>query len=355
MFFEPHTALVATVHTGIGFVLLGALMWHIYNNVANLKNYYKWHSSKAGVKVNWTMLVAMLFSVALISLAMAQALPFVTLYEWGNKLRAGGKSEENIQFSYIRVDNTQADAQGNKLVIDLRKGSYFRWPQYAIWLETLDGKFIQPLYVTQKLAENKFANKVTLRDQKQVFNTDISNMNDETWEKTFATEWSPETAVQRTRPESLPVFLHQLTSSVNAFTSADQITSNNSHINHSTIDGFAGATMLENFLLSSRSHASLPDSYKVRFEINQSFDFNSFYSSDRFPDDPIYSGNGYSGQPSVIYEAIIDTRSTQQYYPMTLIGRGHHSGGDGDIHTDMDNLTTAKELIDRIIVEVRKN
>jgi hypothetical protein len=87
-------------------------------------------------------------------------------------------------------------------------------------------------------------------------------------------------------------------------------------------------------------------------EINQSFDFNEFYSSDRYPDDPIYSGNGYSAQPSVVYEAIIDTTASQRYFPMAVVGRGHHSGQDGKLYQELDRLTTALELVDRVIVEI---
>lgn len=357
MFFKPHSSLVALVHTGIGFLLLAIAVWHLKNNFASLKTYFKLRQSKSGAAFSLALPIAVLCGAIMIGLAITQSAPFLTLYEWGNKLRAGEKSEEKIQFSYVRVTNTKVGAQGNKLVIDLRKGPYFRWPQYALWLETMEGEFIQPLYVTEKLANNKFVVKQTLRDKGEVLNSDVSGYDDEAWGKVFAEEYSPETADQRVRPESLPVFLHQFGSKKagNIFSPTDEITSKNASTKQPTTDAFAGATILDNFLLSTRSKQPLPDKYRVRFEINQAFDFNTYYSSDRFPDDPIYSGNGYSAQPSVIYEAIVNTQTSQQYYPMTLIGHGHHSGADGKIHTDIDDLTTAKNIIDRIIVEVQKD
>jgi len=42
-------------------------------------------------------------------------------------------------------------------------------------------------------------------------------------------------------------------------------------------------------------------------EVNRTYDFNEYYSKTRFPDDAIYSGTGSSGQPSLIYKAIIDS------------------------------------------------
>jgi len=239
---------------------------------------------------------------------------------------------------------TPTGATGNKLTIDLRKGAYFQWPQYAIWLETLDGEFIQPLYVTEKLANNQFTTKVTRRNPEQVF-TSNPQIAEEQGQVIFEYTSEPETANQRMRPESLPVFLHKL---------AIQTTAG-IHVptgNDSAIDGYSGATLLDHFLLTSRTLRPLPESYKVRLEMNQSFDFNEYYSSNRYPDDPVYSGDGYTAQPSVVYEAIIDTTLPQQYFPMTMIGRGHHSGADGELHLDLENLTTALQLVDRVIVEV---
>jgi hypothetical protein len=357
MFFKPHTPLVALVHTGIGFLLLVIAIWHLKNNFSSLKTYFKLRQSKSGAAFGLALPIAVLCGATLLGLAITQSAPFLTLYEWGNKLRAAEKSQEKIQFSYVRVNNTKAGAQGNKLVIDLRKGPYFRWPQYAFWLETMDGKFIQPLYITEKLANNRFVVKQTLRDKREVLTSDTSGYDDEAWGKLFAEEYSPDTADQRVRPESLPVFLHQLNSKTpdNIFAPAHQEASNNTSAKQLATDAFAGATILDNFLLSSRSNKSLPDKYRIRFEINQAFDFNKYYSSDRFPDDPIYSGNGYSAQPSIIYEAIVDAKMPQQYYPMTLIGHGHHSGADGKVYTDIDKLTTAKEIVDRIIIEVKRD
>jgi hypothetical protein len=345
MFIEQHTVLVAMLHTVIGMTLLLVAFWHLKNNFSPLQQYFKWRIRARGSdpKLNIAMPLALLVSVLVVVLSLIKFSPFLALYEWGGRLRVGAKSTQEIQFTYLRVDNTPANAKGARLTIDLRKGPYFAWPQYAIWLETLDGKFIQPLYVTKKLARNEFSTKVTKRDPNQVFTSNpfTSEENNEA----FTYEVDPETNDQRMRPESLPVFLHKL--AVETATGIFVPTGKDS-----IIDAYSGATMLDNFLFSSRVVKQLPDAYKVRLEINQSFDFNAFYSSDRYPDDPIYSGNGYSAQPSVVYEAIIDTASEQRYFPMAAVGRGHHSGQDGELHKDLENLTTALEMVDRIIVEI---
>jgi hypothetical protein len=345
MFIDQHTTLVAMLHTLIGMTLLLVAFWHLKNNFGPLQQYFKLRIRARGSdsKFNIAMPLALLGCVLVVVLSVVKFPPFLALYTWGSELRAGDKSAKEIQFTYQRVDNTPANAKGTQLTIDLRKGPYFAWPQYAIWLETLDGEFIQPLYVTQKLARNEFSTKVTKRDPNQVFTSNPFTAEQD--EKVFTFEVDPKSNDQRMRPESLPVFLHKLavktTSGVFVPTGKDSI-----------IDAYSGATMLESFLLSSRAVKQLPDIYKVRLEINQSFDFNEFYSSDRYPDDPIYSGNGYSAQPSVVYEAIIDTTASQRYFPMAVVGRGHHSGQDGKLYQELDRLTTALELVDRVIVEI---
>ena len=90
----------------------------------------------------------------------------------------------------------------------------------------------------------------------------------------------------------------------------------------------------------------------VKFEVNRSYDFNEFYHLNAFPSDPIYSGNGSSAQPSLIYSTTVNLDSKPGYYFMSLIGRGHHSGKDGRVYTDLSGVTTAKEIVNRIIVEV---
>lgn len=343
MFVNRHTTLTSMTHTVLGFMLLLLVLWHMKNNFSPLKQHLKLHPRAGKTHFNWALPLALVFSCSVIALALVQFRPFLMLYEWGNSVRAGKSKQEEDQFTYARIDKTPANATGIGLTIDVRTGLYFAWPQYAIWLETMDGKFIQPLFVTGKLAKNNFSVAVTRKDNSLVFTSNPMTSAEYDQEQIFAIADDPATAEQRMRPESLPVFLHKSNPTGEA---------SPGRVNDSTVDAYTGATMFTSFLLSSKTILPLASKYKVRMEINQSFDFNDFYSSDRFPDDPIYSGNGYSAQPSVVYEAIVDSASTQKYYSMELVGRGHHSGKDGELYGDLTNLTTALAMIDRIIVEV---
>jgi hypothetical protein len=345
MFLKPHQDWVALLHTMFGFWLLLLIVWHIKNNVKSLKGYLR--NNLAG-KINLVPWGSATLFLALLVLVYHQVTPFIQFYQWGQTLRAASAGVVDEQQLFQVRRNQPALASGPEFTIQLRKGPFFMWPQYAIWLETMDGEFIQPLYITSKLANNNFANKVTRKNPERVFTQNpLTSGEDE--EEIFEYQWDEASKNERIRPESLPVFLHSLglrsTTGVMVPETATP-----------ALDAYAGATMTENFLLTTKAMSDLPAQFKIRFEINQSFDFNEYYSSDRFPEDAIYSGNGFSAQPSVVYEAVVDRKNNQQpIYLLELVGQGHHSGKDGKINSDTSNLTTAKQIVDKVIVELHEN
>jgi hypothetical protein len=87
-------------------------------------------------------------------------------------------------------------------------------------------------------------------------------------------------------------------------------------------------------------------------EINRSFDFNEFYTEDRYPDDPIYSGSGFSGQPSVIYRGIIEPNGANKQFTLKAVGHGHHSGQTGELFSDLSEITTALQLVRYVFVDL---
>ena len=345
MFVTPHQDWLALMHTIFGFWIILLLSWHIKSNFKPLKHYLTRPKDQRWYWLPW--ICASLFGILLVG-AYFQLPPFKQLYVWGQKTRSAvavTQDEERI-FKVRKIKPAQA--LGAEFLIEFRKGPYFKWPQYAIWLETVDGKFIQPLYVTGKLGSNGFSNKVTKKDPQRVFTENPFDSGEKEGDAIFDYQWDPASKNDRVRPESLPVFLHALGLQSRSGTFVPEKST-------PVLDAYAGATILDNFLLNTRALSRLPDQFKIRFEINESFDFNTFYSSDRFPDDPIYSGNGYSAQPSVVYEAMIDLGSKQPIYLMHLIGHGHHSGRDGNVNPDISQLTTAIKQVERIMVEVRNN
>jgi hypothetical protein len=332
MYLLAHAELTTTLHLVFGFALVGVALFHIINNWASLKSYsvarrtednrYKWASKEFIL----AFCISAIFGIGIYF----QLPPFEFIYTWGEKFRSSQKASLGEEFNYT-VYSVGKENQGTKLSIDLRKGPYWRWPTYAIWLEDSAGNYIQTLYVTHKLGRNDF---------------DVKVIKNEKGEDVFIKE--PETKSERERPEALPVWSHlfgKKSEKGNFVPSGGNILP----------DAYTGATLTDNFLLHAKSEKTLPDKVKVKFEINHSFDWNEYYSEDRFPDDPVYSGSGRVGQPSLVYETLIDLESPEKYYVLKVIGRGHHSGQSGELYSDLSNMTTALELVDRVIVEVKKN
>lgn len=345
MFSQQYDSSIALVHTVVGFALILMVLFHIKNNFAPLKNHTKIVFKQKDKTLNLALPITFVITCLLVVMSFYKVQPMLFLYEWGNTLRAGTKLEVGEELTYKVVDKTLDTATGRKISIDLRQGPYFAWPQYAIWVEDMDGNFIQPLFVTSKLANNNFVNKVDKIDKDVVFTSHVFLSGDVDLQTTFAAGVFPESKADRARPESLPVFLHKY----QKITGSESIVPDG---DNAIADAYSGATITQSFLMKSKLQKKVDGKVRVRLEINNSFDFNEYYSSDRFPDDATYSGNGYSAQPSLIYEAIVNLGDVNSIIPMQLIGRGHHSGKDGDVYQDLENMTTALELIDRIIVEV---
>jgi hypothetical protein len=90
-------------------------------------------------------------------------------------------------------------------------------------------------------------------------------------------------------------------------------------------------------------------------EVNVAFDENEFYSEYDFLEDSIYhGGTGLLGQPSLIYGTTVRKSDGQQYYLLSLLGHGHHSGATGELIADMKTITTARYVVERIVVGVKE-
>ena len=160
-------------------------------------------------------------------------------------------------------------------------------PQMAIWLENEDGKYLETIYITKKTKE--WADK------------------------------NPDPKTQK-RIESLPYWSYKKGES-------------------KVLDGIAGATQNKNFNLS---HKILNESekFKMVMELNGSMDFNEYYTK-KGKKGTIKSG--FNGQPSLIYESIVDFKNLQESYTMEIVGHGSVDGSNGKLYRDLSKLTSVKD------------
>ncbi|MBD0404327.1 DUF4405 domain-containing protein [Flammeovirga sp. EKP202] len=323
LYFTPHQKSVASIHTVFGLVFLGSVIFHIVNNKVPIKNYLKGKGKgKSKYKPFHAPLIFM--AVLLLSIGIIYQIPtFNTLYDWGNAFRNQqmGKEEQTFDYEIIDLDKTIGDHQ---ISVEFKKGKSFRHPLIAIWLEDTGGHYIETLYISQSISSSTFQIGKKVGDG-----------------------YAPATV---RRPEALPYWSHKrgIKASDGLYIPLDSAPD---------LDGVTGATPLNNFIISSKTNLKQHAPFKIMVEFNQSFDWNEYYSKDRFPDDKIYSGSGAVGQPSMIFTSEIQPTDlvSKTYKIMELIGHGHHSGKNGELYTDMSNITTAKEIADRIILNIDKN
>jgi len=98
-------------------------------------------------------------------------------------------------------------------------------------------------------------------------------------------------------------------------------------------DAYTGPTPEQSFILHTRLDEERLDKFYVMFEINQTWDWNEYWTNNKYPDDEEYKT---SCQPAVVYSVLIDLNDPQEEYEMRIIGRSHESGANGELYDDIN-------------------
>ena len=191
-------------------------------------------------------------------------------------------------------------------------------PQIAIWVEDMNGNFLHNIYVTHKSATQSWAKgpgDPTPKDQIHRYESLPY------WMYRQNREFEPG-ILMPTRKQPLP----------GMYTSA---TPKRSFVMHSTLQNPGNMC-------------------RILIEVNHSTDFNSYFNKDANPGEPAYSGGGWgSGQPSVVYEAILDKSISSKSQTFKLIGHGSPDGSSGELFPITDKLDTALDIIAKATLERR--
>ncbi|BFP40622.1 hypothetical protein FGF1_14670 [Flavobacteriaceae bacterium GF1] len=316
-YFYDYKRGIAATHTLFGFLFLVGAFFHMKTNWNSLRSYFL----KKGLNSHFVFPGFMF--LLLLTLAITDSEPVSSLMDFGTSLRANQKKDVENN-SFIAIERNVGSP--NQLEIELVAGEHYWHPQMAIWLETLEGEYLTSLYVTHATAKGTFFGGRT----KENF-------------KSFDTQQRKSQEFRRV--DALPVWSHG-----RGVQQADGLYAPSSE--NPLPDAVSGATISSSFRLRT-SFGGASNRVRLRLEINVAFDDNEFYSEFDFPEDEIYhNGTGQLGQPSVIYEAVIDLGNPERtYYLMDLLGHGHHSGQTGSIYPNLKRLTTAKKIVERIIVK----
>lgn len=230
----------------------------------------------------------------------------------------GCSSQKNFQETVATI-KTNPEIIETKLEFDLTIGKYHNHPSFAIWVEDLDGNYIETLYVTQYFAKGVFGHGEAEKGK-----------------------WKNEPGEVR-RPAALPYWSHKRNIKANdgLFAPAPET---------AVPDALTSATPKGNFILETGSKMEANKKFKVLFEVNQAWDSNDFWTNSKFPDDFEYKT---SLQPALVYEATIEPESSKTEYNLIAIGHSEPSGKTGELFNDITTITTAKEIFNKILVQIK--
>jgi hypothetical protein len=230
-------------------------------------------------------------------------------------LKAGdNKKKDAVDTLRINLDNRE-----NELTIKVERGPSHNHPTFVFWIEDMYGDFKQTLLVTQYIATGEFA-----------------------YGPTSDTTWGSGPG-QAYRPAALPYWNHKRRTQPEI----EKIVPGK---NDPIPDAITAATPQGSFVLKTSTAGGKDEKYRLLFEINQTWDWNSFWTNNKFPGNIQYKT---SSQPSVVYAVTIDPRSEMEEYWMNPIGHGHYDGSNGNLFTNLSTLSTALEIVKSIQVTVK--
>ncbi len=228
-----------------------------------------------------------------------------------NKSSGDGNIEEE-KF----VFTVNESGEGPWISLDLERGESFYYPLMAIWLEDMDGNYIQTLYVPKSVATSVFR---------------FGEINDNRWNPGI-----------RRHPQTLPYWAHK-----RGIKASDGLYMPDP--DNPIPDAYTGETPISSFQMSSKTDKALDQPVRILLEINQNWDWNEYWTNDLYPDDEYYK---LSCQPALVYEAVLNPALSGNKVQMRPIGHSHHSGATGELFEDISTLTTALDIAESITVKI---
>ena len=242
------------------------------------------------------------------------------LLGWVILLLLGGNLSRSAIVAKILSFETLSQVEGKPIRIEMTTGEQWMHvmklfklkikapPQVVIWSEDREGRFLDTLFITRKVGK-QFWGKQSKQDPDKVFHE-----------------------------EALPYWMYKRYAQGLPFPTKD----------NPLPDAITGASPKKDFIVQTKVQTDLKEIY-VLLEANISFDVNQTYFTNAPQGMEVY--NKTSGQPAVVYRAEVDL-GTPGEYEMKLIGHSSPAGEDGELYEDLQGLTTALQIIKKVVVVV---
>ena len=219
----------------------------------------------------------------------------------------------NMPFDQIEKNQ---QAKGLSFEIEFTKGKAHNHPSFVFWIEDIAGNYIQTLFVTQFVATGIYAH---------------GQLEPGKWKQTSG---------EAERPASLPYWLHKrniLNKKGTLLPTPEE----------PIPDAYTAATPNANFILKTKAETQLPKQFRLLMEINQPWDSNEYWHNNKYPDIWDYKT---SLQPALVYAATI-TENENEFH-LNIIGHSHWAGKNGQLYTNTNTITSAKNIIEQVVVKI---
>ena len=207
-----------------------------------------------------------------------------------------------------------SDGSGSDMRVLFTNGIGYNKPSYVLWIEDMEGNYLKTIFITRSYASGIFGHEM---------------QGDSLWKKVSGPSY---------QPAALPYWTHK----------KGQI--NGKGIiptpNNPFVDAYTGATPEQNFEIKIQNDIQ-DQKYRLLLEVNQTWDWNQYWTNHKYPGNNAYK---HSAQPSIIYAVEINN-DTDRFF-MNPIGHGDPKGESGQLFTDLSTLSTAKEIFNRIEIQV---
>jgi hypothetical protein len=208
------------------------------------------------------------------------------------------------------------NGQGQEIIVSFERGPSHNHPSFAIWVEDTTGNYIQTLFITKAIATGVF---------------EYGDDSQGKWSKGL-----------KRRPAALPYWAHK-----RGIRATDGLYTPDPA--HPIADAYTGATPKANFKLTAFLDKPAKTKLCILLEINQTWDWNEYWINSKYPDDLEYKT---SCQPALVYKTTLDPSVKGVKQELQIVGHSHYSGSDGNLYPDISTLTTAKEIIGMVSVEI---
>lgn len=203
---------------------------------------------------------------------------------------------------------------GQAIHMNFTKGKAFNHPTFVIWQEDLEGNYLRTIFITKSYATGIFGH---------------ANVGDSIWLNK---------AGKSIQPSALPYWTHKK-GLINGETMVP--TPENPFL-----DAYTGATPKGDFDFST-SVVAEKSSYRILLEVNQPWDWNTYWTNDKFGNNHAYK---HSAQPSIIYSVTVNELDSVFY--LNPIGHGEPKGENGHLFTDLSTISTAKDIFKSVKLSV---